>query len=112
MPEQDDDAVVSYSVKELLAGMRQDLSAGLAEIKEALGTKADKGDIAKLEGRLDGHETRIEGLESERDERRGSRGAHEKRDALDLSGRQRLIASAYGLGTLIVGVLAAHPWTW
>lgn len=110
MPEQNDDATVSYSVRELLSGMRNDMATGLARIESALVGKADKSDIARLEGRLDGHEARLESLEAERDERRGTRRAHEKRDALAVSGKRWAVDAVLTLGIIVATILAViHP---
>lgn len=59
-----DDAHVSYTVKELLADIKQEQTAGFARIEMGLEAKADKAEVARVEarldGRLDGHSDRLD----------------------------------------------------
>lgn len=73
MHEQDDEAEVTYSVKELLSALRDDQTRGFAAITAQLTGKADKTDVARMEGRLDDHARRIGSLEGDQKQRTADR---------------------------------------
>lgn len=61
------DAVVVYPVGELLAGIRDDMGKGFARVEKGLEAKADKSDVARLNGRLDEHQKQITELRQRQD---------------------------------------------
>ena len=75
MSAEHDDLTVTYSVKDLLSGIKTDVAAGFGKLEGALAKKADKGDISRLEGRMDSHETRIGALEKRQDKDDSARSA-------------------------------------
>jgi hypothetical protein len=58
-PQARDNAVVTYSVADLLGAMKTDMTAGFASLHEAMKGKADKADLAEIKGQLEGHEKMI-----------------------------------------------------
>lgn len=61
-PEARDNAVVSYSVKDLLAKISGEMTEGFARLSALLDGKADKADLAHIEGTLTTHRAMIDGL--------------------------------------------------
>lgn len=57
-----DDALVVYSVRELLAGIKEEQSKSFTEIKTSMSGKADKADLTRIEARLDSHARDLTGL--------------------------------------------------
>lgn len=76
MPEQDDNAVVTYGVKELLAALREELSNGFVRLETALSGKADKADLAEIRGELKAHGEEIGRLKEKESEREAAAEAH------------------------------------
>ena len=52
-----------YTLKEVVDNTRKEQTAGFAEIKTLLSTKADKSDVDRLERRLDEHGRDISDLQ-------------------------------------------------
>ena len=67
MSAEHDDLTVTYSVKDLLSGIRNDVAAGFAKLEAALNGKADKADIARINGRIDEHQKQIDELRKKQD---------------------------------------------
>lgn len=67
MSAEHDDLTVTYSVKDLLSALKSDVAAGFAKMEVALNGKADKADIAQINGRLDEHQKQIDELRKKQD---------------------------------------------
>lgn len=63
-----DDAVVAYTVKELLARIEKNQTEGFARLDTSVASKADKADVARLETRLEQHTKDIGELQGFRDD--------------------------------------------
>jgi hypothetical protein len=61
-PQARDNAVIVYPVGELLDKISKDQAAGFARVQEAMVNKADKSDVARIEGKLTDHGHAIEKL--------------------------------------------------
>jgi hypothetical protein len=72
MGDLENDVVIEYSVKELLAGMDRRLTEGFADLKATNASKADKADIARLEGALGDLHGRVTALETAHNRARGA----------------------------------------
>jgi hypothetical protein len=103
-PEQDDDAHVSYSVKELLAGIRTDLASGLSSITEQLRHKADKEDIAHLAGRVEAVEGRVSALERTKERTTGMRSLIREQ----VESRRWLIPTVLSAALVVIDGLHLH----
>lgn len=61
-PEAKENAVVSYTVKDLLEKLSKEQTEGFARLSAVMDGKADKADLARIEGRLNKHDDLIDGL--------------------------------------------------
>lgn len=119
--DQDDDAQVTYSVKDLLASIASQQAAGFAEIKTALLQKADKSDVQRLEGRLNEHARHL----SEHDHQLASLAQQQHDDEVAANevakqegrvwSRRKVIWATVtgfvGYAILVVGPYALQHWT-
>src|SRR5205823_12956141 len=55
-----DNAKITYTVRELLEGIKRDQTEGFTRIEASMAGKADKADVARLETRLDHHGKRLD----------------------------------------------------
>lgn len=92
-------------------------SAGFARIETAMKGKADKSDLAKLEGRLDEHGKQLAELQAWRHDREVASGVHAQRDEKVFTRRQKAWGAVAGvltmtgiwLGPIIASAFSAHP---
>lgn len=99
----DDDIEVHYTVKELLTSIRTDQTAGFARLHEAMAGKADKGDVLRLEGLIDGHARRIETLERDKEMREQRAAVHQARDEAEAERARR----RWSVRERVLGAMAA-----
>lgn len=98
----DDDGMhVTYDIRELLAGIKQDQATGFGRMEGTLKGKADKTDVVKLESRLDEHARDIGDLQRDRDERQAALKAHERVLSRQLEWRR------WAIPTVLTAVFAA-----
>jgi hypothetical protein len=62
-----DEVVVTYTVKDILADIKKEQATGFARLEQAMKGKADKSDLARIEGRLDQHQVQIDELRKRQD---------------------------------------------
>jgi len=75
-----EDLTVTYGVKELLAQISTAQTAGFASLTEAMLSKADKADVARINATLDAHDVRLRDAEQRlRDETAAATGSSTRR---------------------------------
>jgi hypothetical protein len=106
------DAQVKYTVKELLAHIKDEQTAGFARIETSLSMKADKADVERLEKQLDSHAGRIESLERSRDQSETAAKIHAVRDDEFWTFKRRtvgvILTMLTALATFVGPWLATH----
>ena len=107
MSAEHDDLTVTYGVKELLSDIKTDVAAGFAKLEGALGKKADKADISRLEGRMDSHQTRIEALEKRQDNDDSARNAAQEVRQSHTEWKRWAIPTALTVVWIIVALVQA-----
>lgn len=80
---------ISYTVRELLEGIKEAQTAGFASLERAIQGKADKGDIQRVDGVLDSHDQRLGKLEQDRRIRDERAAVHQEHAAIE---RQQAVA--------------------
>jgi hypothetical protein len=90
----DNEATVEYTVKELLQKIQNDQTAGFAQINQSLVSKADKGDLERLSGRMDAYEGRLGHVEEKLKTDEAAQQAVQGVRAVQISSRQWAIGIA------------------
>ena len=99
-----DDPAVRYSVRDLLAR----IDGKIDSLTTSVALKADKADLDRIESRLDGHDSRIVGLETWKHDKEVAATVHQQRDNR-WSAKKKTVVGALGtLGLLVATVLG--PW--
>jgi uncharacterized protein YhaN len=62
-----DEPVIAYSVKDILTEMRADITNKLDRLFDLLALKADKGDLAALQQKVDAHDLHLAQIQGELD---------------------------------------------
>lgn len=105
MPADNDDIKVEYTVKELLATIKNDQTAGFAKLDGQLAGKADKADLVTIHARLDEHGQEIGSI---KDRMRADEAANQALETVKsrrLSNRQWAIGLAVLVFASVVGTL-------
>lgn len=102
-----DEVVVTYTVKDILAEIKKDQTAGFARIEQAMKGKADKSDLARIEGRLDQHQVQIDELRKRQD-----RDDEQTRTRQEIQVQRRewhrwFIPTLLTIGLIVVGLIQA-----
>lgn len=101
--------VVTYSLREVLAGTRAEQDRGFAEIHAALAGKADRREFDVLEAVLGRVEDRLSRLEGWQREQRTAAVEHEKDATRDQQRRNWRLAVVGVCIPLLVGLATALP---
>lgn len=97
----DDDAVVSYTVKELL----RDIKGSVDQLNGKMDAKADKADVIQLTKIVDTHDDRLGGVETRVTVLETQRDVNEKVDTQQVEWWKWLVPTLIALAVLIVSIL-------
>lgn len=92
--------VVQTSLFARLNEIAKGQAEGFTRIETAMKGKADKSDLAKLEGRMEEHGKQIADLQTWRHDREVSTGVHKLRDDQTFTKRQKFWAAVVAVLTL------------
>lgn len=96
-----DDAVVSYTIKELIGNVQHAVDAGFARVETKLDSKADKAELVALTARVDAHGHEIGQLKDrQRDDETAGK-------ALETARTKALSSRQWAVGILISAIIAA-----
>lgn len=115
MSPDNDDAAVSYTVRELLDRIDRQQTQAFARIETSMATKADKADVAqlKVEMRIHGErltrvDDRVTMLEAGEHDRRIKADVHVERDQRVLTVRQKAWAALSAIALLAATILGPY----
>jgi len=97
----DDDAVVSYTVKELL----RDIKGSVDQLNGKMDAKADKSDVVQLTKVVDNHDERIGGVETRVTVLETQRDVTEKTDTQHGGWLKWAVTTLIALAVLVVSIL-------
>lgn len=101
MPEREEDAIVTYPVRDLLSKIDSNQTAGFARIETALSQKADRADVARVEAKLENKaersdlhraEARLEHVETRVGSLERGAAANEASDLIEVEARDHLLS--------------------
>lgn len=103
---------LDHSVSELSST----LGTAQNTLLERLDTKADKSDLARIEGRLDAHDTQLASLQQRDHDDQVARTAEDRLDGRRLTRRQKIGAAIFAaltltamiVGPVLAAVIASH----
>lgn len=98
-------AQVTYSVRELLERIEKNQTVGFTQLTTSLEHKADKGDVQRLENRLDGHQREIETLKGKQHDIEVAAAAINQHKARRWTTRERWLSAASAVAA--IGLLFA-----
>ena len=101
MAEGDEEARVSYSVKELITNVQKSVDSGFSRLEGKLDNKVDRSDLVIVHTRLDEHEADIRRLKESQTEDKAAERAVDKARDRTVSWRQWTIGT--GIAALLVG---------
>jgi hypothetical protein len=102
--DEDGQLVVTTPLLVMLNNIQRDVAAGFAGLQVSLDGKADKADLAKLEGRWESLNRRVEGLETSRHDREIAATVHQQRDQRTFTKRQKVWGVAGAVALLLATV--------
>lgn len=112
VPDINDEAVVTYTVRELLANIDRAQTVGFTEMKAALANKVDKADLARIETELASHAQDIGALKTWKHDTQLTKNVHNDRNEASATWKYRLVRAAWaviGVAALVLGpYLGSH----
>lgn len=97
--------VIQQSLLSKLDAIVRGQSEGFTRLETAMKAKADKSDLAKLEGRLDEHGKQLADLAAWRHDREVASGVHQQHDDRMFTKRQKFWASVGAVAIICATIL-------